>query len=156
MTQFIYTHHQGGEGKMVEKPESLIDTVFDAAEFLSSRTTYPALGFSPSDNGKTFGEDQFEVKKQVYVFTNEWKNASDEMYNRAGKDYRRIIAVPLSEKREERMDDADVVAMEQLYDVFTNWYHDDGSYDNFLRSEAFKAIKAYAATNTREERTQDE
>jgi len=30
--------------------------------------------------------------------------------------------------------------IEKLYDAFVNWYKDDGEYDNFLRSEAMKAV----------------
>lgn len=36
--------------------------------------------------------------------------------------------------------------IETLYDTFCNWYHDDGSYDEFLKSEAFKAIQSFASS----------
>lgn len=33
--------------------------------------------------------------------------------------------------------------IEKIYEVFANWYQDDGSYDTFLKSEAMKAIDDY-------------
>jgi hypothetical protein len=33
--------------------------------------------------------------------------------------------------------------IEKVYEAFANWYHDDGSYDTFLQSEAWKIINNY-------------
>lgn len=76
---FTYTHHQGGEGKMVEKaimqkPECWEWTAIKDEpctkcsayrKHIDSLISYPARNFSPSDNGKTYGEDQFEVVNGV-------------------------------------------------------------------------------------------
>lgn len=36
--------------------------------------------------------------------------------------------------------------IQALYDTFANWYMDDGSYDTFLQSEAYKAIIEFSKT----------
>lgn len=111
MTQFIYTHHQGGLGKMVEKA-TMRPPTDDEYSFarpyseayrlhINSLLTYDASGFSPSDNGKTFGEKDFELVYQVLYEVGVWSDTDKDWYDRAKEDYRRIIAVPLSEKREE-------------------------------------------------------
>lgn len=109
MTQFIYTHHQGGDGKMVEKLEGSSPNCFRDVYRRPEPVTHPALGFSPSDNGKTFNEVEFEVKYEILANVNgsdTWMNATKSMYDwQPHEDYKRIIAVPLSEKREERTQD---------------------------------------------------
>lgn len=34
--------------------------------------------------------------------------------------------------------------IQDIYDKFCIWYHDDGSYDNFHKSEAIKSINDYS------------
>lgn len=122
MKTFTYTHHQGGDGKMVEnftekKPICILGiypcTVagnktcecFEYNQRKNNLITYDARNFSPSDNGKTFGEGEFEVKKQVITVKSGWIDTDDFTYDDVPESQRRIIAVPLSEKREERTQD---------------------------------------------------
>jgi hypothetical protein len=129
MTQFIYTHHQGGEGKMVEKatmsepplplafnyqdskPEEYDRACNNYLERLSiyrdhirSLIYYDALGFSPSDNGKTFGEKDFKVKVYHKCENDVIRNYPSVVCShcRPDKEWENFkVAVPLSEKREE-------------------------------------------------------
>lgn len=86
MTQFIYTHHQGGEGRLtqVQLPHE------ERPDYIFKPIVHNAIGFSTSDNGKTFVEDEFEVKYEP------------ECGDAGCRDphCRKPIAVPLSEKME--------------------------------------------------------
>lgn len=132
MKQFIYTHHQGGEGKMVEKATILEPSIISYTShpmfsklredfyqepppsferlvayyndsYKSKLLTYPTLGFSPSDNGKTFGEDEFRLKFEGCTMDLQCECFAD--YENSMCLNKLLIAVPLSEKREEIFND---------------------------------------------------
>lgn len=139
MKQFIYTHHQGGEGKMVEKAtmerpeqpggysgECSCDDCHDYyvaqrkyQEHISTLITYDARNFSPSDNGKTFNEDQFKLQYRP-------RGARLVNSKREFTEYP-PIAVPLSEKMEER-----TFTLEEMKDAFAKGWAKGVRGENYL------------------------
>lgn len=100
MKTYIYTHIADDKGKMVEKGDKNEPTEKSSIDYkrwynetyLPSLTTIDTIGFSSSDNGKTFNEDEFEIQ------THWVRNTDRSIPTLADLDE---IAVPLSEKREE-------------------------------------------------------
>jgi len=90
------------------------------------------------------------MKKIPKIINKQIKNNYEFSSNKEDKIKAAQFGYQLATDGREQKKHITVDGVEEIYDSFANWYHDDGEYDNFRRSETMQSIEEYIQSSLKE------